>query len=70
MTQHGHLSYLLTGKIYAPDHLRDPDHGVCPPGSDCAKAAVERVRRIMNTPTRIGINLSRSRFVEKTGYDE
>lgn len=67
--QKGHISYLLFGKARSdmlPEHVSND----CPPGSDCAKAAVERVRRVMNEPRRIGINLHRDRFVEKTGRDE
>jgi hypothetical protein len=50
--------------------LKEHESSDCPPGSTCAQAAVERVRRVMNEPKRIGITLSTSRFVEKTGYDE
>lgn len=49
-----------------PEHVSND----CPPGSDCAKAAVERVRRrLFNQDRRFVLN-HKSRFVEKTGQPE
>jgi hypothetical protein len=63
----GHIAYPVFG---VPKHelLRDPDTSVCPPGSDCAKAAIWRVQQRLAEPQRR--EFSMSRFVEKTGYDD
>ena len=67
--QKGHIIGYDFGR-HRHDHLKEHESGDCPPGSQCARDAVERVRRVMNEPKRIGINLSRARFVEKTGHGE
>jgi hypothetical protein len=64
----GQIGYLLFGKIRSADLQKDPDHGVCPPGSDCAKAAIFRVQQRMAKPA--DRTFSMSKFVHKTGYDD
>lgn len=49
-----------------PEHVSND----CPPGSDCANAAVERVRLAMNSQDRRFVLNHKSRFVEKTGQPE
>jgi hypothetical protein len=63
----GHIAYPVFG---VPKHelLRDPDTSVCPPGSDCAKAAVFRVQQRLAKPA--DRTFSMSKFVQKTGYDD
>jgi hypothetical protein len=63
----GHIAYPVFG---VPKHelLRDPDTSVCPPGSDCAKAAVFRVQQRLAKPA--DRTFSTSKFVHKTGYDD
>jgi hypothetical protein len=65
----GHILGYDFGKV-RHELLKEHESGDCLPGSTCAQAAVERVRRILNEPRRIGINLNRARFVEKTGFRE
>jgi hypothetical protein len=67
MIRKGHIAYPVFG---VPKHelLRDPDTSVCPPGSDCAKAAVFRVQQRLAKPA--DRTFSMSKFVAKTGYDE
>ena len=49
-----------------PEHVSND----CPPGSDCAKAAVERVRlRLLGQDRRFSLPGSKARFVGKTGCD-
>jgi hypothetical protein len=61
MTQRG----TIVGKRRTPELLRDPESNDCPPGSTCAKAAVERVRQRLQRQ-----RPASERFVHKTGRDE
>jgi hypothetical protein len=67
--QKGHILGYDFGRV-RHELLKAEESNDCPPGSTCAQAAVERVRRLMNEPRRVGITLSKARFVEKTGYGE
>jgi hypothetical protein len=63
---------LLGAKIRPIDDglLRHHESNDCPPGSTCAQAAVETVRRRLLEKKRIPLSLARSRFVQKTGFTE
>lgn len=64
-------SYPLVGVRIVPadDELsplsRIDEYTDCPPGSDCAQAAVERVRRALQNQKRT-YSLTKRTFVEKT----